>query len=281
MSAARVIAAVSEPAGAPAAPLTPLTPAAARPPSGGDCGARDVAPALADWPHEAGGVCARLVAAADDGRAVLQLRVELGVLQMECDARPDGEAFGRARTLLQAQREAARRDPDRFAADAEGLEAEGRLFARRYLAWFVLGEWTRAARDARHHLAVLDFLRRHADPAAARRSAGRWLPYALMMCARAESAARCAEGDVRGALRAITSAQRRLKRHFRSHGGREAYAGDAATAALRTVSRRLRKRLPETPARRLRRRLRSAVAAEDYERAASLRDELLALGRTL
>src|SRR6266567_990805 len=44
---------------------------------------------LKDWPHENGSIKVRKVAGLD-GREKLQLRVDLGVLQMELTGRPDG-----------------------------------------------------------------------------------------------------------------------------------------------------------------------------------------------
>ena len=45
---------------------------------------------LKDWPHEFGSIKVRKVAGLD-GREKLQLRIDLGLLQMEMDGRPDGQ----------------------------------------------------------------------------------------------------------------------------------------------------------------------------------------------
>ena len=52
---------------------------------------RDIDDALQDWPFEPepGEVIAREVRARD-GRTVLQIRVELGLYQLEVEGRPDG-----------------------------------------------------------------------------------------------------------------------------------------------------------------------------------------------
>jgi protein-arginine kinase activator protein McsA len=82
-------------------------------------------------------------------------------------------------------------------------------------------------------------------------------------------------------LKVVTAAQRRLKRHFRSHGGQAAYEASESTASLKTVARRLRKTIPQSEVRRLRRTLREAVQAEQYEQAARLRDQILQRGGRL
>ena len=54
---------------------------------------------LREWPSKLGTIAARLVRASD-GREVLQMRIEMGLLQMEITGRPDGEHPGGADTCL-------------------------------------------------------------------------------------------------------------------------------------------------------------------------------------
>src|SRR5438046_10715910 len=55
---------------------------------------------LRDWPHENGNVKLRKIAGLD-GREKLQLRVDLGVLQMEMTGRPDGQRPHNCDSLLE------------------------------------------------------------------------------------------------------------------------------------------------------------------------------------
>src|SRR5689334_5718637 len=50
----------------------------------------DIDRLLKEWAYEPGEVLARLVRGSD-GREILQMRVELGLLQMEVAGRPDGQ----------------------------------------------------------------------------------------------------------------------------------------------------------------------------------------------
>src|SRR2546430_16954854 len=68
---------------------------------------RDVDPILRDWPVKPGVTQARLIEARD-GRPVVQLRVDLGVLQMEAGGRPDGDRPHGAVTYFEHLREHAR-----------------------------------------------------------------------------------------------------------------------------------------------------------------------------
>jgi len=51
---------------------------------------KDIKPILADWPHEPGKISVRKIRGRD-GRVKIQLRLDLGLLQMEAEGRPDGE----------------------------------------------------------------------------------------------------------------------------------------------------------------------------------------------
>src|SRR5439155_20333786 len=79
----------------------------------------DLTHLLRTWAHEPGRINARRITAAD-GRALLQVRVDLGVLQMEIDGRPDGVRPEGFESLLAQQRdrlaryEAENRSPSGF-----------------------------------------------------------------------------------------------------------------------------------------------------------------------
>ncbi len=45
---------------------------------------------LRDWPYEPSSVCVRM-AKGRDGREVIQMRIEMGILQLETSGRPDGD----------------------------------------------------------------------------------------------------------------------------------------------------------------------------------------------
>jgi len=72
---------------------------------------------LKEWPWRPGRLDVRRIQASD-GRLVLQVRVELGMLQLEADGRPDGGDFRQATTAL----DWFRGQPDAD-VDAEGVAA--------------------------------------------------------------------------------------------------------------------------------------------------------------
>src|SRR5256885_16983037 len=93
---------------------------------------------LKDWPHENGNIKVRKIVGLD-GREKLQLRVDLGVLQMEISGRPDGQRPHNCESLLEYhQKRAARAEqkgetyeltPEQCAE----LQPEGSQCCHRYL----------------------------------------------------------------------------------------------------------------------------------------------------
>lgn len=67
----------------------------------------DISSILQDWPHRPDDLTVRFVDG-DDGRRKIQLRVDLGVLQMEIDGRPDGRRIHDAESWLDYHRQRPR-----------------------------------------------------------------------------------------------------------------------------------------------------------------------------
>src|SRR3954453_23012167 len=133
---------------------------------------RDMDDALQGWPNdpEPGEIIAREVRARD-GRTVIQIRVELGVLQLEVGGRPDGSRpHGFATYLDYLRYRAAAREQSpggkssAWAMSREHCAAADREFVQFYhrrVAWLALQRYDKALLDADHTLALMDFVCRH------------------------------------------------------------------------------------------------------------------------
>ncbi len=133
---------------------------------------RDIDNALQDWPYDSGrqDVMAREIQT-KEGRTVVQLRIDLGVLQMEIDGRPDGNRPHGHATYLDFLKRRARK-AQRRAASSSGIqeswtmsvrqcaEADRELlqFYHRRIALLSLQQYDRALRDAEHSLGLMDLI---------------------------------------------------------------------------------------------------------------------------
>jgi len=239
--------------------------------------ARDLDDILSDWPFQPRTVSARLVRAAD-GREVLQMRVDLGVLQMETSGRPDGTKPGGAESYLDwLLREAIHWGETIKLSDGqlEEIEREFSQFYHRRICWLAVRAFDRAVADADHTLSLLDFLERCDVNEDWKRVQTQQRMFVLF---HRTQAAALAHLETEGAEPAIEEINRGLE-------SIESLSGPVgAESEPRQMVRPLRElqdwirdhyQLDRT----LAEQLADAVAAEEYERAARLRDELARRGR--
>lgn len=84
---------------------------------------RDITAILEEWPFEPGQISARMIQA-EDGEPRIQIRLDLGLLQMHTEGRPDGQEPNGFRSLLdyfEAMEEAGRRE-DFLSEEEDGGE---------------------------------------------------------------------------------------------------------------------------------------------------------------
>ena len=242
----------------------------------------DISAAVAGWDHEPGRLNVRKIAG-DDGLPKLQVRLDLGLLQMELSGRPDGKRPHDFESLLDYQVDRLNAHRTRYGTelgfvlspnDCRELRDEAAMYYHRYLGLFVLSEYGLTLRDTARNLRAMDFCARHAAEERDRVAMERFRPYLLMMRARASAGLAIQQGQPRRALRAVRTGLRELRRHFRRFGGGRAWRQSGEGRVLKRLSMLLRRHVPQSPVRRLKRKLRFAIRHEQYERAARLRDEI-------
>ncbi len=103
----------------------------------------DIDEALRDWPFTPGVVSARLIEA-DDGREVIQMRIELGLLQMETAGRPDGRKPRGHETYLDSMMDEAAHSGGPFVLSIDQCGEADREFLQYYhrrLCWLALRQF--------------------------------------------------------------------------------------------------------------------------------------------
>ena len=231
---------------------------------------------LSEWEFEPGELSARCFVGRD-GREKVQMRLELGILQMEADGRPDGERPRGLESLFEYHLEASRAvgpgaryrlTPD----DCLGLRHEALLYYHRYLCCFCIGDFERMERDTARNLAVFDFVRDHAETPYDRESMEAYRPYVLMMQARARAGLALRDEHYARALAVVDQGIAAIESlPGPAHGEAEPVGADEVEA-LRDLAGEIRRNTPPTRLARLEAELQAAVEREDYMAAARLRD---------
>jgi hypothetical protein len=238
---------------------------------------RDIDPILRDWDVQPGVTQARLIEARD-GRAVVQLRVDLGILQMEVNGRTDGARPHGHGTFFDYLRELARpteANGGAFRLDPEQCAEADREFTQFYhrrVAWLALRDFDRAVDDADHTLAFMDFVRDHAPTDEYRLAHEQYRGFVLFHRTQADAARWVERDDPEGAIDAVLGGLKRLRAFFAEHDLEDRMDEDVMVQQLRKLERSLRD-LHGIEAT-LEEQLEKAVANEEYETAARIRDAL-------
>jgi hypothetical protein len=135
-----------------------------------------------------------------------------------------------------------------------------------------LGEFDRAVTDADHTLAFMDFIRDHAPDDDFVRAHEQYRAFVLFHRTQAAAAARAAAGDPEGAIDAVRLGVEKIRAHLIAFDPDEDPEDNPMLAHLIRMETEIRDKhgVGET----LQEQLDRAVANEDYEAAARLRDAI-------
>ncbi|MDX2132776.1 MAG: UvrB/UvrC motif-containing protein [Planctomycetota bacterium] len=246
----------------------------------------DISKILSEWPYESGQLSCRLIMG-EDGEPYIQVRLDMGLLQMRADGRPDGERphgfsslLDYYQEVLDENRTAPQDDDPRSEKrslnedDCRQLRDEAEMYYRRYIALMVLEDFDRVVRDTTRNLHLLDFIAAHAETEDDRTSLEKFRPYITMMRTRALASQAVKDGEPKAALLAIDEGLEVLRRHFEEAGRPQLFDASNEVQALRGMREALVPKLPVSQKSELKDRLARAIADENYELAAILRDEL-------
>jgi len=240
----------------------------------------DIRRLLQSWPYDPDND-ARLAHGAD-GRPILQVRTPLGIEQYEMQGRPDGQRPHDRESALEYQL-ARLADAERaggagsFALDpAECAELinEGTLYYYRYLRFFQLKHWHFTIRDTDRNLRLFDFIHRHGQRREDREYLEKWRPYILRMNAIAKAMVLLEARRYADALEILQSGIKKLEALADLDDDTFAFERQRSLVALTQLAAEIAKHKPLSEVERLERELAQAVAAEQFERAAELRDRL-------
>lgn len=250
---------------------------------------QDITRILQGWEFDPEELIVRVIQG-DDGREKIQLRLDMGLLQMEMHGRPDGQRPEGHESWLEyyehQQRVHEQTNPDTVPfgladADCARLWREGIQYYHRCLSCWHLERYDLVARDTSRNLRLFAFVRTHAQVDRAKLQFDQWRPHATMMYARAVATPLLKEGKYDQALQVIDAGIDAI-RDFLDEYDQSEHAEQCVE--LLNLERwreevvRERRRAggstPEELVEDLRQQLQEAVASENFEEAARLRDEI-------
>jgi len=234
---------------------------------------------LKDWPHENGNIKVRKITGLD-GREKLQLRVDLGVLQMEMNGRPDGQRPHKCESLLEYHQKRAARagekgQPYELTPEQCGeLQQEGIQYYHRYLSLFQINDFAGVVRDTQRNLDLFTFVTDHTDREELSWSLQQFRPYVLMMNTRAKASILLGQGKFGEVMAEIERGRDAIADFFQHSNFPELVSKSSEIAFLEEWLEEVKAKRPLSKLEVMQREMESAIAKELYERAAELRDAI-------
>ena len=228
---------------------------------------------LSDWKFEpeAGGV--RLVKGVD-GRDVIQLRVDLGILQLETTGRPDGTRPEGHSSMLALLCKREIEEPD-FELDEDScmeVDREFMQFYHRRVAWLRLQRFEQAVADADHTLSLMDFCQEHSPCEEWTFQHEQHRAFVIFHRSQAAALQFIEAQQPQAAIEAIDEGLLLIRENFEELGWDDHYESDELVDRLINLRESLRSDFDIEKS--LKEQLAEAVEAEEYELAAKLRDEM-------
>lgn len=243
---------------------------------------KDITPILKGWDYEPGTINVRKIAGLD-GSPKLQMRVDLGLLQMDLTGRPDGQRPHGCESLLEWHEEQLVEHKRRHGTElgfhltgeqCESLREEAFMYYQRYLSLFVLEDFPGVVRDTVRNLRVLDLCAQYALDEQDRLILEQYRPYITMMNTRAAASILFKDKRYQEAISRVEEGLESLREFFARFGQEELFGQTSEVKMLKRFAREIRRKLPVDPMQRLQAKLDRAVKEERYEEAAKLRDEI-------
>lgn len=236
----------------------------------------DISSLLEQWDYQPGKLAVRKFTG-KDGTEKIQLRVDLGVMQMNATGRPDGKKpFGHA-SLLEHYRAQKARQGDSFRLtpdDCAKLQQELIQFHHRYICLFQLEDFEGVIRDTDRNLQSMEFAAQNSAAPETVEPLKQFLPQLLMLQTRARGMLALERKEHARAIEAIEGGLEALRTCFREQGQPELAHQANEVQSLENWLEEVRQAAPVSEREKLEKALAEAVASEDYEKAAQVRDAI-------
>jgi len=238
----------------------------------------DISSYLDSWAYEPGKLMVRRFTG-DDGEDKLQLRVDLGILQMNVNGRPDGtKPYGSESVFayLANQLQEGEIDGSEFTLTNEQvaeLQQEALQYYHRYICFYEMNEHALVVRDTTRNLEVIDFIDEFAQNEVDLTGLCNLKPQLVMMLAHSKSILYVHQGQREMALEALKQGINDIDNYI------EDYQSDIDEVSnekqiLNKLIEDLKESKPLSKEERLQIQMKQAVEREEYEKAARIRDEL-------
>ncbi len=242
----------------------------------------DIRPILKDWKYQPGKISVRKILS-KDGKVKIQMRLDLGLLQMETTGRPDGKRPGGYESWLEYYTKKLKDYQKEHqtevgfelsASDCRRLREEATMYYHRYLASFVIGDYERVLKDTEQNLKIFDLCNRFASKRSDRLILEQYRPYVIMMNVRAKTQLLAKSRKYSLAIKYIKAGLKEIKKLYDDVDQMEDFPYAPEVIILKELGKQYKSKLPATPVKILKRKLLKAIEREDFKEAARIKRQL-------
>jgi len=243
---------------------------------------KDITDILEGWEYKPKEISVRKVIG-KDGKEKIQLRLDLGLLQMEIDGRPDGKKPYGYESLLEYYKSLLKNHikkygtEENFILDSDEclkLHHEAIQYYHRYLCFFQYEDFKKAERDTKRNIEVFDFVEKYALNEEDVLLFEQYRPYVIMMNTRAKCSLVLEKKDYEKALKIIRMGIKTIENIYIENGEEKLIDTCREIKFLNQYYKSIKETRPVALKQKLERELKKSIEIQDYERAAKLRDEL-------
>jgi hypothetical protein len=236
----------------------------------------DMSHLLDKWEYRPGQVMVRRFVG-KDGNEKIQLRVDLGILQMNAQGRPDGKRPMGHPSLYDfylSKHQTSKKEFTLSPEDCSRLQLEAFQYHHRYICLLQLEDFDAVVRDTDRNLKLFDFVEEHAESEELAWSFQQFRPQVLMIRTRAVAAKKLETKDFKSAIHEIENGLQSLRDFYSEYSRGDMADQSPEVFSLQNWMEELNKHRPLSKREQLEAALDEAVKKEDYEQAAKVRDEL-------
>lgn len=240
----------------------------------------DIGHILRNWPYNPGDdLIVRIIDTPDGSK--LQMRIDMGIIQMEIDDHPTGEKPKGYESWLdyyehiQIQYETGKVD-DYFSLsgdDCKILRREGVQYYYRYLSLMKIEDYHRVIRDTDRNLRLFALVKTYAESEMDRWALDQFRPYVIMMNTRARASIRLKENPVTGiedAIELFDKGMGEIIAFYKDYGISSEIDSSVELSILKALKTEFLRKSPPS----LEEELKKAIDEERFEDAAALRDKI-------
>lgn len=243
----------------------------------------DISHILESWDYKPGQVMVRKFKN-KDGAELIQLRVDLGLLQLHAEGRPDGKRpmgheswFDFYLTRLEEHRTQNGGDDEEFSLNAEDcsrLHVESVQYHHRYICLLQLEDFEGVLRDTERNLDLFDFVEEFAETGESSWQFQQFRSQCLMMQTRSIVSQKLKLELHDEALEELDQGIEAIREYYREYSLTEQLEPSNEIASLEAWRSEISNHKPMSEREKLELALHEAVRKEDYEKAAEMRDAL-------